>query len=399
MRRVHRVIEKVAPHDSVARYTELGVDCRAGEARLVSPWEVEIRHGSDTQRLTACNIVIATGSRPLVPSIPGLREVGYLTSDSLWEIETRPARLVVLGGGPIGCELTQAFARLGSNVTLVEMLPRLLIREDDEASQLVQQSLEADGVQVLLEHKAMHFAIEDGEKAVYLDHLGDMRRVVFDDVLVAVGRRANTEGLGLEELNIETTPTGTVRTNEYLQTRYPNILACGDVAGPYQFTHTAAHQAWYAAVNALFGRYKRFKADYSVIPWATFTDPEVARVGLNEAEAKAQGVVVEVTRYGLDDLDRAITDGSDRGYVKVLTAPGSDRILGVTIVGEHAGDLIAEYVLAMRHGIGLNKILKTIHIYPTLAEANKYAAGTWKRQHAPVRLLCWLEHLHRWQRG
>ena len=399
MRRVHDVIGKVAPHDSVARYTELGVDCRDGEARLVSPWEVEIRNGENTQRLTARNIVIATGGRPLVPPIPGLDEVGYLTSDTLWEIQTRPARLVVLGGGPIGCELAQAFARLGSAVTQVEMLPRLLIREDEEASQLVRQGLEADGVEVLLEHKAVRFAMENGEKVVYLDHHGDPRRKAFDAVLVAVGRRGNTEGLGLDALAIETTPAGTVRTDECLRTRYPNILACGDVAGPYQFTHTAAHQAWYAAVNALFGRFKRFKADYSVIPWATFTDPEVARVGLNEAKAKAQGLAVEVTRYGLDDLDRAIADGSDIGYVRVLTAPGTDRILGVTIVGEHAGDLIAEYVLAMRHGIGLNKILGTIHIYPTLAEANKYAAGVWKRRHAPARLLHWLERFHRWQRG
>jgi pyruvate/2-oxoglutarate dehydrogenase complex dihydrolipoamide dehydrogenase (E3) component/uncharacterized membrane protein YdjX (TVP38/TMEM64 family) len=399
MRRVHEVIGKIAPHDSVARYTELGVDCREGEAKLLSPWEVEIRHGGGTDLLTARNIVIATGGKPLVPPIPGLDDVGYLTSDTLWGIDVCPARLLVLGGGPIGCELAQAFARLGSAVTQVEMLPRLLIREDEEASRLVTESLEADGVRVLLEHKAVRFSVEAGDKVVYLEYQGATQRLAFDAVLVAVGRRGNTEGLNLGAIGVETNTDGTVRTDEYLRTRFPNIFACGDVAGPYQFTHTAAHQAWYAAVNALFGSFKRFKADYSVIPRATFTDPEVARVGMNEAEAKAQGIAVEVTRYGLDDLDRAIADGSDRGYVRVLTAPGSDRILGVTIVGEHAGDLIAEYVLAMRHGIGLNKILGTIHIYPTLAEANKYAAGAWKRAHAPAGVLRWLERLHRWHRG
>jgi pyruvate/2-oxoglutarate dehydrogenase complex dihydrolipoamide dehydrogenase (E3) component len=224
-------------------------------------------------------------------------------------------------------------------------------------------------------------------------------RIPFDLLLCAVGRVANTQGYGLEELGIGTTRQRTVETNEFLETIYPNIYACGDVAGPFQFTHTAAHQAWYAAVNALFGKLKRFRADYSVIPWATFTDPEVARVGLNEIEAKEKGIAYEVTTYGIDDLDRAIADGEAHGLVKVLTVPGKDRILGATIVGEHAGDLIIEYIAAMKHGIGLNKILGTIHIYPTLAEANKYAAGNWKKAHVSPNTLRWLERYHAWMRG
>jgi len=196
-------------------------------------------------------------------------------------------------------------------------------------------------------------------------------RIAFDEVLVAVGRIANTAGYGLEELGIGTTKARTVETDEYLQTLYPNIYAAGDVAGPFQFTHTAAHQAWYAAVNALFGGFRRFKADYRVIPWTTFTEPEVARVGLNEQEAKEKNVAHEVTVYGIDDLDRAIADEEAHGFVKVLTAPGTDRILGVTVAGAHAGDLLAEYVLAMKNGIGLNKILGTIHTYPTMAEGQQ----------------------------
>jgi pyruvate/2-oxoglutarate dehydrogenase complex dihydrolipoamide dehydrogenase (E3) component len=341
--------------------------------------------------------VIATGARPFVPPIPGIEAVGYLTSDTLWNLRQLPRRLVVLGGGPIGSEMTQAFARLGSQVTQVEMGPRLMIREDPEVSELVARRFVAEGISVLLNHRAKQFLVEDGEKILVVEHAGGDLRIPFDAVLVAVGRAANLTGYGLEELGI---PTGrTVETNEFLQTRYPNIYAAGDVAGPFQFTHTAAHQAWYAAVNALFAPFKKFKADYSVIPWSTFVEPEVARVGLNEQEAGKKGIPCEVSVYQLDDLDRAIADGEAHGFIKVLTVPGKDRILGVTIVGEHAGDLIAEYVLAMKQGIGLNKILGTIHIYPTLAEANKYVAGVWKKAHAPQQLLAWVERFHAWRRG
>ena len=400
MERVQRVVKTIEPHDSVERFTQLGVECVMGEARMVSPWEVEIRRADGTtQRLTTRSIVIAAGAAPFVPPITGLDQVGYLTSDTLWGLRKLPRRLVVLGGGPIGCELAQAFARFGSKVTQVEMLPRLMIREDPEVSSVVEKKFRAEGIDVLTEHKAKAFLVEDGRKVLVCEHAGADLRIEFDEVLVAVGRVPRTKGYGLEELGIPLTKTRTVETNEFLQTIYPNIYACGDVAGPYQFTHTASHQAWYASVNSLFGMFRKFRADYSVIPWATFTDPEVARVGLNETEAKEKGVAFEVSVYGIDDLDRAIADEEAHGFVKVLTVPGKDRILGVTIVGEHAGDLIAEFVTAMRHGLGLNKILGTIHIYPTMAEANKYAAGVWKKAHAPHALLARVEKFHAWMRG
>jgi pyruvate/2-oxoglutarate dehydrogenase complex dihydrolipoamide dehydrogenase (E3) component/uncharacterized membrane protein YdjX (TVP38/TMEM64 family) len=395
MERVQAVIRKVEPHDSVERYSGLGVEVIQGDARIVSPWEVEVAG----KRLSARGLIVATGAGPLVPGIPGIETVEYLTSDNLWALRSQPRRLVVLGGGPVGCELSQAFARLGSEVTQVEMAPRLLPREDADAAAEVESRFRSEGIQV-----------RTGCKALRVERVGDGGRLVceqngvevpfpFDRLLLALGRKANVEGFGLQELGIEISQRGTVCTNAFLQTNFPNILVAGDVAGPYQFTHVAAHQAWFAAVNALLAPLWRFKADYRVIPWATFTDPEVARVGLSEDEARAQGVEVEVTRYGLDDLDRAIADSADHGFVKVLTPPGKDRILGATIVGEHAGDLLSEFVLAMKHGIGLNKILGTIHIYPTLSEANKYAAGVWKRAHAPQGLLRFAGRYFAWRRG
>jgi len=398
MDRIHRVIAEIEPHDSVERYTGLGVDVVKGYAKLVNPWTVSIaRDDGTTQTLTARSIVLATGAMPAVPPLPGLKDVGFVTSDTLWELRELPPRLVVLGGGPIGCELAQAFARLGSQVCVAEMLPRLMIKEDVEVSALARDALEKDGVQMYIGHKALRCEKEGERKFIVLESAGREQRVEFDVLLCAVGRAARLKGYGLGELGIPTERT--IETNEYLETLYPNIYAAGDVAGPYQFTHVAAHQAWYAAVNGLFGNFKKFKADYSVIPWATFIDPEVARVGLSEQEAKDKGIEVEVTRYGIDDLDRAIADSAAKGFVKVLTEPGKDKILGVTIVGEHAADLLAEYVLAMRHGLGLNKILGTIHTYPTLAEANKYAAGEWKRNHQPVKLLEWVARFHAWQRA
>ncbi len=400
--RVHRVIATIEPHDSVERYTGLGVDVVQGHATLIDPWTVEIALADGgTRRLTGRAIVLATGAAPFVPPLPGLEDVGYLTSDTMWEaLRTRdaaPRRLVVLGGGPIGCELSQAFARLGSSVTQVEMAPRLMLREDADAADEVRAALEHDGVRVLTGHKALACGMAEGEKWIEVEAAGERHRIGFDDLIVAVGRAPRLKGYGLEELGITTDRV--IETNEYLETLYPNILAAGDVAGPYQFTHTASHQAWFATVNALFGDFKRFKADYRVIPWATFTDPEVARLGLSEEEAREKGIAHEVTRYGLDGLDRAIADGAARGFVKVLTPPGKDRILGVTIVGEHAGDLMAEFVLAMKHGLGLNKILGTIHIYPTLAEANKFAAGNWRKAHVNPRLLALVARFHRWRRG
>ncbi len=400
MGRVHQVIADIEPHDSPERYRSLGVDVVQGQARITSPWTVDITlPDGHKQTLSTRSIVIATGASPFVPPIPGLQDVGFLTSDTLWDLKELPRRLLVLGGGPIGCELAQSFARLGSAVTQVEMAPRVMGREDEEVAALVAAALRDDGVAVLTGHQALRCEREGEVKRLIVKHEGAEKAIEFDVLLCAVGRSPRVTGYGLEELGIPLTPRKTIQTDAYLQTLYPNIYAVGDVAGPYQFTHTAAHQAWYAAVNALFGRFRRFKADYRVIPWATFTDPEVARVGLSEAEAKEQGIAVEVTRYGIDDLDRAIADGNAHGFVKVLTVPGKDRILGATIVGEHAGDLLAEFVLAMKHGLGLNKILGTIHTYPTLAESNKYAAGEWKRAHAPQGLLAWVEKFHTWQRA
>jgi pyruvate/2-oxoglutarate dehydrogenase complex dihydrolipoamide dehydrogenase (E3) component len=402
MQRIHDVIAEVEPHDSVERYTGLGVEVLQGYAKLIDPWTVEVAlNEGGTQRLTARSIVIAAGASPFIPPLLGIEESGYLTSDTLWDEFAKrdeiPKRLVVLGGGPIGCELSQSFARLGSEVIQIERGSRIMAREDIEVSELATASLKSDGVRVLTEHTALRCEKEGETKFIVVEHQGKEQRIEFDDLLCAVGRVARLTGYGLETLGIETDRT--VVTNEYLETLYPNIYAAGDVAGPFQFTHTAAHQAWYAAVNALFGQFKKFKADYSVIPWATFVDPEVARVGLNEQEAKEQGIKYEVTRYGIDDLDRAIAESAAHGFVKVLTVPGKDKILGVTLVGQHAGDLLAEFVFAMRHGLGLNKILGTIHTYPTWAEANKYAAGEWKKAHAPEAALRLLEKYHTWRRG
>ena len=395
--RVMQAIRTIEPHDSVERYTGLGVDVVEGYGKVVDPWTVEIaRKDGVTQRLTTRGIVIAAGAEPFVPPIPGLEQSNYLTSETMWDafakMERAPARIAVLGGGPIGCELSQALARLGSRVTQVEMAERVLGREDDEVSALAQASLEASGVEVLTGHRAAR--VEPGR--LIADRDDSEVAIEFDVLIVAVGRAARLTGYGLEDIGIDTTKT--VVTDDFLATRFPNIYAAGDVAGPYQFTHTASHQAWFASVNALFGQFKRFKADYRVIPAVTFLDPEIARVGLNEREAREQGVEYEVTRYELDGLDRAIADSERQGFVKVLTPPGKDTILGATVVGAHAGELLAEYVLAMKHKLGLNKILGTIHSYPTMAEANKFAAGEWKKKHKPEALLALVEKYHAWRR-
>ena len=410
MARVHQVIADIAPHDSVERYTDLGVEVIKGYGKLTNPWTVEIKlNDGSTQTLTARSIVIATGARPFVPPLPGIETSGYVTSDTLWtefsKLDNAPKKLVVLGGGPIGCELAQSFSRLGSQVIQIEMAERIMIREDLEVSEFAHQSLQKSGVNILASHQALRFEQREGKKFIIVKHLKDDQcekqaaeiAIEYDQLLCAVGRAARLEGYGLETLGIETNRT--IQTNEYLETLYPNIFAAGDIVGPYQFTHVAAHQGWYAAVNALFGTFKKFKVDYRVIPWTTFIDPEVARVGINEQEAIEQEIDYEITRYDFAELDRAITDGAANGFIKVITPKGKDKILGVTIVAEHAGDLIAEFVLAMKHGLGLNKILGTIHSYPTWAEGNKYAAGEWKRNHAPETVLNWLEKLHTWRRG
>ena len=402
MARVHQVIADIAPHDSIERYTNLGVEVLKGYGKLIDPWTVEIKlNDGSTQTLTARTLVIATGARPFVPPLPGIEETGYVTSDTLWskfaELDEAPKKLVVLGGGPIGCELAQSFARLGSSVTQVEMAERVMIKEDVEVSAFAHQSLTDSGVNILTSHQALRCEAREGKKYLVVKHNDTEIDIEYDELLCAVGRSARLKGYGLEELGIETNRT--IVTNDYLETLYPNIFAAGDIVGPYQFTHVAAHQGWYAAVNGLFGHFKKFKVDYRVIPWTTFIDPEVARVGLNEQEAIDKGIDYEITRFEFEELDRAITESANNGFIKVITPKGKDKILGVTVVSEHAGDLIAEFVLAMKHGLGLNKILGTIHSYPTWAEGNKYAAGEWKRNHAPQTVLNMLEKYHAWRRG
>lgn len=395
MERVQRIIQRIAPHDSIERYTGLGVQVITGEATVVSPWEVEV----NGKRLSARSLIIATGARPLVPPIPGLDIAHYLTSDTVWDLRKLPRRLLVLGGGPIGCEMAQAFARFGCEVTVVEMASRLLGREDADAADLVTGRLKLEGVRVATGHKAVRVEGRGDGGLLVCEHDGSEVSFEYDALLVALGRSANVEGFGLEALGMRLNERKTIEADPMLRTNFPNILVCGDVTGPYQFTHVASHQAWYATVNALLAPWWSFKVDYRVIPWATFTDPEVARVGLSEDEAGEQGIEVEVTRYALDDLDRAITDGADAGFVKVLTAPGKDRILGATIVGSHGSEMLAEFVLAMKHGIGLNKLLSTIHIYPTMAEANKSVAGNWKRANAPQGVLRWARRYFAWRRS
>jgi pyruvate/2-oxoglutarate dehydrogenase complex dihydrolipoamide dehydrogenase (E3) component/uncharacterized membrane protein YdjX (TVP38/TMEM64 family) len=401
MERVAGVVRQVEPHDSVERYTKLGVDCLKATAKITSPWTVEATLPDGSKKtLTTRNIVIAAGGRPFVPPIPGLRESSPLTSDTVWDLRVQPKRLVVLGGGPIGCELAQCFARMGTKVTQVEMLPRILVREDPEFSEMVAARFRDEGIDVLTGHKAKEVRAEGGVKVVVVEHDGREKRIECDEILCAVGRAANVEGYGLEELGIPVTKQKTVEVNEFLQAKFPNIYACGDVAGPYQFTHTASHMAWYCAVNALFGRFRKFRVDYSVIPWATFTDPVVARVGLNETEAREKNIECDVHTYGLDDLDRAIADGEAHGLVKVITRRGGKgEILGATIAGEHADDVIAEMVLAMKQGLGLNKILGTIHAYPTLPEANKYVAGNWKRSGVTQGQMTFVRAFNDWTRG
>ena len=395
MKRIREVIKTIEPHDSVTRYSELGVDCVQGEATITSPWTVQVGE----QQISTRHIVIATGARPWVPPIPGLEKMDYLTSDSIWTLDTLPDRLLVMGAGPIGCELAQAFSRLGSKVTIVNRSDRILPREDVDVSEYISQRFKAEGIEIITSREVEGFTQAEGNRIAITSGAEGELHIPFDQVLVAVGRKANTEHFGLETLDVALNPNGTVKVNEYLQTNYPNIFACGDVAGPYQFTHMASFQAWFAAVNSLFGTFKKFRIHYNVVPWATFIDPEVARVGLNELEAEEKGIKVEVTRYGIDDLDRAIADSEAMGYVKVLTVPGKDKILGATIVGYHASELINEFILAMTHGLGLKKIMASIHIYPTLSESGKFAAGQWRKKNAPQWIMPYLEKFHRWSRG
>ncbi|MBR9905677.1 MAG: FAD-dependent oxidoreductase, partial [Gammaproteobacteria bacterium] len=395
MEHVKQAISAIEPHDSVERYNGLGVEVYQDHAKLTSPWHVQV--GEKT--LTARHIVLATGARPKVPSLPGIEHAPVLTSENLWSLTELPKRLVVLGGGAIGCELSQSFARLGSQATLVEGMPQLLGREDPEVGEAVENTLASEGVTVMTDAKALEVLNDDAGYQLVVEHHGERKLLPFDYLLVSAGRQANVEGLGLDVLGITTTQAGTLELNERLQTRLPNIWACGDLAGPYQLTHAAAHQAWHAAVNALFGELKSFAVDYRYMPAVTYVQPEVARVGLNEKEAKAKSIEYEITRYAMAESDRAIAEGATEGFIKVLTVPGKDKILGATIVAENAGEWLGEFTLAMKHGLGLNKLLGTIHPYPTLGEAAKATAGVWKNAHKPERVLALLKHYFNWRRG
>lgn len=395
MGHVHQAISDIEPHDSVERYNGLGVEVYQDHATLTSPWEVQVGE----KILTARHIVLATGARPKVPSLPGIEHTPVFTSENLWSLTELPKRLVVLGGGAIGCELSQSFARLGSQVTLVEDMPQLLGREDPEVGEAIENTLAGEGVTVMTDTQALEVISNASGYQLAVEHQGERSVMAFDYLLVSVGREANIEGLGLDALGVPTTPTGTLELNERLQTRLPNIWACGDLAGPYQLTHAAAHQAWHAAVNALFGELKSYTVDYRFMPAVTYVQPEVARVGLNEKEAKAKGIAVEVTRYAMSESDRAIAEGATQGFIKVLTVPGKDKILGATIVAENAGEWLGEFTIAMKHGLGLNKLLGTIHPYPTLGEAAKATAGVWKNAHKPERVLALLKRYFRWRRG
>jgi dihydrolipoamide dehydrogenase len=395
MQRVHRVIKKIEPHDSVERYTNLGVECIKGDAKIISPWEVEV----NGKVLTTKNITIATGARPFVPPFKGLDQIDYVTSDTLWSLKNLPTKLLVVGGGPIGLEMAQSFQRLGSEVTVIEMAPRVMIKEDEDVSNCIQEHLQKEGVTILTQAKLDSFSRDGETNLAHYTKDDQAQTLEFDQALLAIGRKARTENMGLEQLGIELNQNGTVTVDEYMRTKFPNIFACGDVAGPYQLTHMASHQAWFCAVNGLFGRFKKFKVDYSVVPWATYTEPEVATVGLTELEAKSKNIAYEVTKYGLDDLDRAIAEDEDYGFIKVLTAPGKDHILGATIVGTRASTMIIEFIQAMKYNIGLNKILGTIHVYPSFGEGNKYLAGVWKQKNTNPGVFKWLEKFHRWQRS
>ena len=398
MERVQRVIKTVEPHDSVERFQGLGVDCFAGEAKINAPTEVEV----DGKKLSTRAIVVASGARPFVPPIKGLDQIEYYTSDTIWKIRHLPKRMVIIGGGPIGSELTQCFASFGAEVTQVEGAQRIMTREDADASEIVMHHFRELGVNLLTSTRAEEVIVEGENKFLVCKNKesGETMRIPFDGLLVAVGRSPRGDSVpGLLDIGVEVDKRGAIVVDDTLRTAVSNVYACGDIIGSYQFTHTAAHSGYYAAMNALFSPLHNRRVDWSVVPWCTFTHPEVARVGLSEDEARKKNLAFEVTKYGIDDLDRAIADENAVGFVKILTPPGSGKILGVTIVGEHAGDLLHEYIVAMKNGLKLSGIISAIHIYPTLAEANKFAAGEWQKNHIPPWLLNVAKRISDWRRG
>lgn len=403
MARVNRVVADIAPHDSVETFTNYGVDVIRGYARFTDPWTVEIalNDGVDeggTRRLTARHFVVATGSEPIVPEIAGVEDSGYLTSETLWDAmsarTTVPARFVIVGGGPIGCELAQSFQRLGSQVVIVEQSDRLLGKEDSDAADLVRVRMEAEGVQVLTEYEAARF---EGGRTVVLHGPDGESRIDYDALLIGIGRTARLTGYGLEAIGVDTAKT--IAVDGKLQSSLPHIFAAGDVAGPFQFTHAAGFQGLKAGYSALFAPLYSPKASDPVMPRATYTEPEVASVGLNEASAKEQGIAYALTRFAMSELERAVAEGETDGFIKVLTKPGGDTILGAVVVSSNAADILTSFTIAMTHGMGLAKLMEVIYPYPSWAEAAKLAAQEHALAHVSEGLIAVAARYLRWQRG
>lgn len=396
MNKIHSIIKEIEPHDSIVRYTQLGAECFLGQAQILSPWEVQIGE----KIISAKYLVIATGARPIIPQIPGIESISPLTSENIWQLKKQPARLGILGGGVIAAELAQAFSRLGSSVFIIEESSRILSREDEDASGLIHEIFIKEGIKIYTSHTLKKCEKSGDEKILLcIDREGREISLVCDQLFIAIGRKATTSGFGLEKIKLDLNDNGSIKVNEYMQTSLPNIFACGDVAGPFNLTHAASHQAWHTTVNALLGFIKMFKINYSVLPVCTYTDPEIATVGYSKAELIKKSIPFEETIFPMKDLDRAIIEGETCGFVKVFTPPNSDKILGVVIISAEASTMILEFTLAMKHNLGLNKILNTIHAYPGMGEANKYLAGRWKQRKSRLNLLKALERFHTFSRG
>lgn len=398
MERVQSVIKMIAPKDSKERYEGLGVKCVKGEAHFEGLHTVR----AAGQSFTAKSFIIATGASPFVPPIQGLNQVDYLTSDTLWNLRKKPEKLVIIGGGPIGLEMAQGFNRLGISVTLVESAPQVMGREDPDVAQWIGDKLKSEGVEILTSVKIEEVKKENGRATLHFRHQLQDKQIPFSHLLVATGRKASVRGLGLEGLGVRLTKNSTIETNGFMATNHSHIYACGDVTGPFPFTHSASYQGTLAAIHALFSPLSRLpfvnlKASYTGLPWCTYTDPEVARCGLNETMAREKNISHEVIYLPLKELDRALTDGREEGFIKILTKKDSDKILGMTAVGAEAGNWTGEFVLAINQNIGLNQILKTVHAYPTLTEAAPRVAALWKKQQTSEKALRLLQKFHKWR--
>ncbi|MDP1569358.1 MAG: mercuric reductase [Vicinamibacterales bacterium] len=391
MARMRELRAAISPHDSAARFRQLGVDVFLGEGRFTSPTTVEV----DGRTLTFARACVATGARASAPPIPGLDDAGYLTNETVFSLTALPRRLAVIGAGPIGCELAQAFARFGSEVSLIEMMPRPLPNEDPDAAALVQRALVADGIRVLCGSKDLRVGRDSDGKRLTLEVNGATQEVVVDEILVGVGRAPNVDGLGLEAAGVAYDRSG-VTVNDFLQTSAPHIYAAGDIASRYKFTHAADALARVVIQNALF--FGRRRASALTIPWCTYTDPEVAHVGLYPKDAEAQGVAIDTYTIEHAKGDRAILDGETEGFLKVYTRKGKDTIVGATLVARHAGEMISEMTLAMKAGAGLGTLAATIHPYPTQAEIFKKAGDAYSRTRLTPGVKRLFETVLKWRR-